>query len=139
MSSNTSTTSAAPATAVRAKPATSSLAASSRFKTFAVTFSTAGPVIYCLCLFFNWPMFTFHPATSRIVWGFEAARSGEGPNMLWYGWTATTLLAAATAGIVAMLLPQSVTRKMPLALIWLLPILAIPYVVYTLMPWWTHP
>ena len=58
--------------------------------------------------------------------------------MLWYGWTATTLLAAAAVGIIAMMLPEPVSKKMPLALIWLLPILAIPYIVYSLMPWWTH-
>jgi hypothetical protein len=135
----TTTTTAANTATKTATPAVSSLASSARFKTFALTFSTFGPVIYSLCLFFNWPMFTFHPATNRIVWGFEAARSGEGPNMLWYGWTATTVLAATVLGIVATLLPESVTRKIPLVLIWLLPMLAIPYVVYTLMPWWTHP
>jgi len=41
-------------------------------------------------------------------------------------------------GIVAMMLPEQVTRKPPLALMWLFPILAIPYIVYSLMPWWTH-
>jgi len=129
---------AATTTAPRAAPATSSLAASARFRTFAVTFSTFGPLIYCVCQFFNWPMFTFHPATNRLVWGYEGPRPGEGPNMLWYGWTGTTIVAAALVGIVAMMLPEQVTRKLPLALMWLFPILAIPYIVYSLMPWWTH-
>src|ERR1700730_8968358 len=123
---------AAPPTAPRAAPATSSLAAAARFRTFAVTFSTFGPVIYVVCQFFNWPMFTFHPATNRLVWGYEGPRPGEGPNMLWYGWTATTILAAAVVGIVAVMLPEHITKKMPLALIWLFPILAIPYIVYSL-------
>jgi hypothetical protein len=134
------TTATTPATAAtaRAAPATSSLAASSRFKAFAISFSTFGPVVYCLCQFFNWPMFTFHPATNRLVWGYEGPRPGEGPNMLWYGWTATTIVVAAMVGIVAMLLPEHVTRKIPLSLMWLLPILCIPYIVYSLMPWWIH-
>jgi hypothetical protein len=137
---NTASTAAAAATttAPRAAPATSSVAASARFRTFAVTFSTFGPLIYCVCQFFNWPMFTFHPATNRLVWGYEGPRPGEGPNMLWYGWTATTIVTAALVGIVAMMLPEQVTRKLPLALMWLFPILAIPYIVYSLMPWWTH-
>jgi hypothetical protein len=141
---NTAATTAATAAATattataRATPATSSLAASSRFKAFAISFSTFGPVIYCICQFFNWPMFTFHPATNRLVWGYEGPRPGEGPNMLWYGWTATTVVAAALLGIVAMLLPEHVTRRIPLTLIWLFPILTIPYIVYSLMPWWTH-
>jgi hypothetical protein len=134
------TTTATSATATTARPAasTSSLAASAKFKTFAITFSTFGPVVYCLCQFFNWPMFTFHPATNRLAWGYEGPRPGEGPNMLWYGWTATTLLVAVVVGVVAMMLPEHVTKKMPLALMWLFPILAIPYIVYSLMPWWTH-
>jgi len=138
----TATTSAATAATAaptaKAAPSTSTLAASARFKTFALTFSTFGPVIYCVTQFFNWPMFTFHPATNRLVWGYEGPRPGEGPNMLWYGWTATTILMAAAVGIVAMMLPEHIARKMPMALIWLLPILAIPYIAYSLMPWWVH-
>jgi hypothetical protein len=141
MNTTTSTTAAAATntpTSPRVAPSTSTLAASARFKTFAMTFSTFGPVIYVVCQFFNWPLFTFHPATNRLVWGYEGPRPGEGPNMLWYGWTATTLLAAAVVGIIAMMLPEHVTKKVPLALMWVLPILAIPYIVYSLMPWWTH-
>jgi hypothetical protein len=134
---NTASTATATATATP-KAAPSSLATSARFKTFAITFSTFGPLVYCVCQFFNWPMFTFHPATNRLVWGYEGPRPGEGPNMLWYGWTGTTLVAAAVIGIIAMMLPEHVTRRLPLALMWLLPILAIPYIVYSLMPWWTH-
>jgi hypothetical protein len=115
----------------------SSLAASSKFKAFATTFSISGSVAYCVVQYFNWPLVTFHPATNRLVWGYEAARSGEGPNMLWYGWTFTTILIAAALGILAMLLPERVTRKIPLSLVWIFPILAIPYIIYSLMPWWT--
>jgi len=122
-----------------ATSATSSLAASSKFRTFAVTFAVAGTVIYLLCLFFNWPLFTFHPATNRFVFGWEASRSGEGPAMYWYGWTATALVAGAVVAFLATLLPESVTRKFPLLLVWLLPILAIPLLIYDLRQWWFHP
>jgi hypothetical protein len=120
----------------RTAPPPSSLAASSAFGKFVTTFSISGPVVYCLIQYFNYPLFTFHPATNRIVWGYEAARSGEGPNMLWYGWSVTTILIAAALGIIAMMLPDRIARKIPLSLVWILPILAIPYVVYSLMPWW---
>jgi hypothetical protein len=120
----------------RTAPPPSSLAASSAFGKFVTTFSISGPVVYCLVQYFNYPLFTFHPATNRIVWGYEAARSGEGPNMLWYGWSATTILIAAALGIIAMMLPDRIARKIPLSLVWILPILAIPYVIYSLMPWW---
>jgi hypothetical protein len=124
-------------TTPRTSQSTPSLAASSKFKTFVTTFSICGPVIYCVIQYFNWPLLTFHPATDRLVWGYEAARSGEGPNMLWYGWTLTTVLIAAALGLIAMMLPERITGKIPLALVWIFPILAIPYIIYSLMPWWT--
>jgi hypothetical protein len=126
------------ATTKNVAAATSSVTASARFKTFAIAFSTFGAPIYVITQFFNWPLFTFHPATNRLVWGYEGPRPGEGPNMLWYGWTGTTVVAAAVIGIIAMMLPERVTRKIPLALMWLLPILAVPYIWYSLLPWWTH-
>ncbi len=118
-------------------PSSSSLARSKKFKAFATTFSISGPVVYCVVEYLNWPLVTYWPATNRLVWGYEGMIKGEGPNMLWYGWTVTAVLIAAALGIVAMLLPERVTNKIPLALVWIFPILAIPYVIYALMPWWT--
>jgi hypothetical protein len=115
----------------------SSLAASTKFKAFATTFSICGPVVYCVVQYFNWPLITFWPATDRLVWGYEGVRAGEGPNMLWYGWTLTTILVSVALGIIAMMLPARITNKTPLSLVWIFPILAIPYVIYSLMPWWT--
>jgi hypothetical protein len=128
-----------PTATTRAAPATSSLASSTKFRTFVVTYAIAGTLIYLLCLQMNWPLFTFHPATNRIVWGWEASRSGEGPAMYWYGWTATSLLAGAILGFLATLLPESVARRIPLILVWLLPILSIPYLIWDLRQWWLHP
>jgi len=128
----------APTATTRATPATS-LASSTKVKTFAITFALAGTVIYLLCLQFNWPLFTFHPATNRIAWGWEAGRSGEGPAMYWYGWTAMTLVVGTVVSYLATLLPDSITKKIPLILVWLLPILAIPYLVWDLRQWWLHP
>jgi len=128
-----------PTATTRAVPVTSSLASSTKFKTFVVTFGITGTLVYLVCLEMNWPLFTFHPATNRIVWGWEASRSGEGPAMYWYGWTATSLLAGAILGFLATLLPESVTRKIPLILVWLLPILSIPYLIWDLRQWWLHP
>jgi hypothetical protein len=122
-----------------AKAQSSSLAASAKFKTFAITFAVAGTLIYLLCLQMNWPLFTYHPATNRVALGWEAGRSGEGPAMYWYGWTATCLIAATVLGFLATLLPESVTKRFPLILVWLLPILAIPYLIYDLRQWWFHP
>ena len=56
--------------------------------------------------------------------------------MLWYGWVLTTIFVAGALGLIAMMLPERVTSKIPLFLVWLVPILSIPYVVYSLMFWW---
>jgi hypothetical protein len=65
-------------------------------------------------------------------------RQGEGPVMYWYGWTATSMLSAAVLGVLATFLPEHVTRKIPLALVWIVPVLAIPLLFYSLMPFWTR-
>ena len=57
--------------------------------------------------------------------------------MLWYGWSATTILIATALGVIAMMLPERIIKKIPLSLVWIFPILAIPYIIYSLMPWWT--
>jgi hypothetical protein len=128
-----------PTATTKAAPASSSLAASSKFRTFAITFAIAGSVTYLLCLMFNWPLFTYHPAVNRVELGWGPARSGEGPTMYWYGWTATTVIVGAIVGFIATLLPESVAKRIPLVLVWLLPILAIPYLVWDLRQWWLHP
>jgi hypothetical protein len=58
--------------------------------------------------------------------------------MYWYGWLATTLIGASLAGLIATLLPRNVTAKIPLFLIWLLPLLVLPILAYALMPFWTR-
>jgi hypothetical protein len=113
------------------------LAASSKFKRFATIFSITAPVVYCLVVFFNYPLFTYFPGDNRFAWGAQASRGGEGPNMLWYGFTSTAIIIAVILGIIAMMLPEHVIKKIPLSLVWIFPILAIPYVIYSLKAWWT--
>ena len=131
------TTTATQATSSAKAKATSSLAASVKFRTFAVVFGISVPVIYVVCELFNLPAFTYHPATNRIGWWWEAGRSGEGPAMYWYGWTVLSLVAGFIVGMLGTLLPENVAKKIPLALLWLLPILAFIPLTYSLMPFWT--
>ena len=114
----------------------SSLAASHKVRAFVTTFSIAGPVAYCLVLFFKLPLVTYFPAIHRLVWGAADMHPGTGPNMPWYGFTLSAILISGGLGIIAMFLPERIIRRYPLALLWILPILAIPYVIYALMPWW---
>ena len=79
-----------------------------------------------------------HPATHQVDLFYAPPRRGEGPTMYWYGWTATSLLGAAVLGVLATFLPEHVTRKIPLALVWIVPVLVIPLLFYSLMPFWTR-
>jgi hypothetical protein len=131
MSTTTSTT-----TSSAAKPASSSLAASVKFRTFAIVFSITAPIVYVACELLGLPLFTYHPATNRVDFGWAPGRSGEGPAMYWYGWVATMLIGCTVIGWLATLLPERVTRAIPLALIWLLPILAMIPLAWALKPFW---
>jgi hypothetical protein len=99
---------------------------------FAISF----PVLYVICDIFNLPLFTFHPATNRVDLGWAPGRSGEGPAMYWYGWTATCLIGGAVLGGLATLLPQNAIKKLPLFLTWSLYIAAVPFLVWSLRPFW---
>jgi hypothetical protein len=57
--------------------------------------------------------------------------------MYWYGWTVLSLLVGSAVGLLATMLPDSVARRIPLALVWVLPILALIPLAYSLMPFWT--
>ena len=56
--------------------------------------------------------------------------------MHWYGWTATTLIGAAVLGLLATMLPESMTRKIPLSLTWIMPLAAVPVLIYALRFFW---
>jgi hypothetical protein len=58
--------------------------------------------------------------------------------MYWYGWIATMLIGSAVAGGLAVLLPRRICERIPLFLIWLLPLLVLPILAYALMPFWTR-
>src|SRR5262245_58822572 len=92
-----------------------SLASSATFRTFALVFAMATPLLYVVCDMMNWPLFTYHPGTNRLDLGWAPAVKDEGPAMYWYGWTVSTLLGSAVLGALATLLPDTVTRKIPLS------------------------
>jgi hypothetical protein len=128
-----STTTSRPSTV---QSSATSLAASAKFKTFAIVFSLTAPVVYVLCELLSLPLFTYHPATNRIDLGWAPGRSGEGPAMYWYGWVVTMLIGSTVLGWLATLLPEGATRKIPLMLVWLLPILALIPLIWSLRPFW---
>jgi hypothetical protein len=130
MSTTTNTTPAA--------TASKSLASSSAFKIFVTVFGFSTAALYVICDMMNWPLFTYHPGPNEVDLFYARPRPGEGPAMYWYGWTATSMLAAAVLGMFATFLPERVTQKIPLALVWIVPVLAVPLLFYSLMPFWTR-
>jgi hypothetical protein len=116
-----------------------SAAASAKLRAFVVTFAAAGPIVYLISIAWNLPLITYHPAIGRIDFGWTPARSGEGPAMYWYGWTLTALLSTTIVSALATLLPERVARGIPLYLVWVLPLLVVPLLAYSLRAFWLHP
>jgi hypothetical protein len=113
-----------------------SLASSATFKTFALVFAVTTPIIYVACEMQNWPLFTYHPGTNRFDWLWAPAIKDQGPAMYWYGWTATTMIASGILGLLATLLPENIVRKIPLSLTWIVPLAAVPVLIYALKFFW---
>jgi len=124
------------ATDTRTSAPASSLASSAAFRTFAVVFAIAAPIIYVTCEMRNWPLFTYHPGTNRVDWLYAPPVRDQGPAMHWYGWTANMLIGSAVLGILATFLPENVTKKIPLSLTWIVPAAAIPVLIYALRFFW---
>ena len=123
-------------TTTRTPAQASSLASSAAFRTFAVVFAIAAPILYVLCEMQNWPLFTYHPGTNRFDWLYAPAVRDQGPAMYWYGWTANMLIGSAVLGLLATMLPENTARKIPLALVWIVPVLSVPVLIYALKFFW---
>jgi len=114
----------------------SSLATSAAFRTFATVMAVTSPIIYVICEMQNWPLFTYHPGTNRFDWLYAPAVKDQGPAMYWYGWTAVMLIGSALLGLFATLLPERITRRIPLALVWIVPLAMVPILIYALRFFW---
>jgi hypothetical protein len=108
-----------------------------RSRGFALAFSIAAPVIYVICEMRNWPLFTYHPGPIQFDWFYARVMRDLGPAMYWYGWTANALLGGAAVGLLAAVLPEGWTRRIPPALVWILPALATPWLVHALDFYWS--
>jgi len=110
--------------------------ASSRFGAFALVFGICFAVLYVICDMAALPLFTYHPGTDRIDFGFAPPRRDEGPAMYWYGWLASSALGATLFGMLAAMLPEKVRAKIPLSLAWIVPVLLLPLLLYSLKFYW---
>ncbi len=110
--------------------------ATSRFGCFALVFGVCFAILYVICDMAALPLFTYHPGTDRIDAGFVRPRPDEGPAMYWYGWIASSALGAGLLGALAAALPQTLRDKIPLALAWVVPVVLLPVLLYSLKFYW---
>jgi len=68
---------------------------------FAFTFGIAFAILYTICVWRNWPLFTYHPAVNKLDLLWNPGRSGEGPAMHWYGWLVVSAVGASVLGWIA--------------------------------------
>ena len=108
----------------------------SRWGTFTLVFGIFFAILYVICDIAALPLFTYHPGTDRIDLGYAPARRDEGPAMYWYGWLASSSLGAAVMGGIVSLLPEKIRNKIPLALAWVVPLLLLPVLIYSLKFYW---
>jgi hypothetical protein len=108
----------------------------SRWGTFTLVFGIFFAILYVICDIAALPLFTYHPGTDRIDLGYAPARRDEGPAMYWYGWLASASLGAAIMGGIVSLLPEKIRSKIPLALAWVVPLLLLPVLIYSLKFYW---
>jgi len=80
------------------------------FAAFSIVFAVVYAIAYVIAVEQNYALFTYHPAISEFGAGVQQPK--EGPAMYWYGWLATAGIAAFLAGVLAALLPESVTRRL---------------------------
>jgi hypothetical protein len=98
------------------------MSASPRFGIFAIVFAIAYPVIYVIATEVNLAAFTYHSALGQFGLGPDKPRAG--PAMYWFGWITTSAVAAGVIATIAALLPDSLTRRLPATIAWVVPLAA---------------
>ena len=123
-------------TQIPAPPRAPSLASSATFRTFALVFAHRDADH--LRGLRDAELAAVHLSSGnrpgRLV--YAAAVRDEGPAMYWYGWIATTLIGSAVLGILATMLPENMSRRIPLSLTWIVPVAAVPILIYALKFFW---
>jgi hypothetical protein len=90
------------------------------FSVFAVVFAVVYAVVYVIAVANNYALFTYHPAIYEFGAGTQAPK--DGPAMYWYGWIATSGIAALVAGIIACWLPARLTKRLWSGWSWAIPL-----------------
>ena len=98
------------------------MTASRKFGVFAIVFAVAYPIIYIIATEVNLAAFTYHSAIGEFGLGPNKPRNG--PAMYWFGWMTTSAVVAAVIATIVAYLPDNLTRKLPAASAWVVPLVA---------------
>jgi hypothetical protein len=101
----------------------------------AAVFAIAFAVIYAPTMDYNWTLATYHPIQGIWQLGRAPPLAGGSPAMYWYGFVFTAAIGAAVVTAIAALIPDKLMERVPWrTLAWLVPIVAIIYIAYVLLP-----
>ena len=104
----------------------------------AAIFAVAFALIYAPTMDYGWALATYHPIQGVWEWGQARPLGGGSPAMYWYGFVFRSALGAAVVTAIAALIPDSVLARLPWrSLTWFVPLLAIIYIAYVLLPYAT--
>lgn len=103
---------------------------SSRFPVFVIVFGIVFAVAYVIAVEMNYALFTYHPAINTFGAGVQEGK--DGPAMYWYGWLATSGIAAFVAGALASFLPESLTRWLKPGWTWVVAVVVMAAFVWIL-------
>jgi hypothetical protein len=109
-----------------------------RSERLAAVFAVAFAIIYAPTMDYNWTAATYHPVQGIWQLGFAKPLGGGSPAMYWYGFVITAALAAGVVTALAALVPDDLMDRVSWrTLTWLVPIGAIIYIGYVLLPYAT--
>ena len=81
---------------------------------------------------------TYHPTQGLWQMGRAPPLGGGSPAMYWYGFIVTSALGALVVTAIAALIPDNLMERVPWRnLVWLVPLCAIIYIAYVLLPYAT--
>jgi hypothetical protein len=104
----------------------------------AAIFAVAFAIIYAPTMDYNWTAATYHPIQGIWQLGLAKPLGGGSPAMYWYGFVITAALGAAAVTAIAAIIPDALMDRLPWrSLAWLVPIGAIIYIAYVLLPYAT--
>jgi hypothetical protein len=100
--------------------------------------SIAFCILYVICMYFNFPVFTYVPKDGTFHAWLYTPPSNLAPGMYWYGWLLTSAVGAIVIGGLTSLAPPPTLARLPTSAVWIVPLALILFLLYVLREWFTH-